>query len=414
MKKIIIVGAGFVGINFLQKIIKQNKSKYQITLFDRNNHHVFQPMLYQAATAFIPINNVIHPIRKLLYKSNVIFNMEKVVGIIPDKQIVKTANNFYKYDYLVVATGVEYDYFGNDHWKKYVLSLKTANDAMQIKTHILRQFELAEIAKTEEEKRKALTFIIIGAGATGVEITGAILDLIYTDFFTTYKNFSKDDISIYLIDGGDTILSAFPKKLSDIAYKSLKERNVNICLNEAVIDITSNCVHTKKDTYTGSTIIWSAMLKGRAIGEWMSNEINKGKVEVLNNLTHPTYQNIYFAGDISYIKDNPLPGLASVAKQQGKFIAKDIIRKDNNKPSRDFKYKDLGTMAIIKRHDAIANIFGINLKGKLGWFVWGGAHITFLISMRNKLIVSLNWLSYYIFKRIGSIEFIKNDDEKKK
>lgn len=414
MKKIVVIGSGFVGVNFLNSITKQSKGKYQITLFDKNNHHVFQPMLYQAATAFIPINNVVVPIRKLHGKHSFKFNMEEIIDILPDQQMVKTLKNSYPYDYLVVATGMQYDYLGNNEWQKHTLSLKTAYDAQKIKSHILYQFELAEVAQNKEERDNYLTFIVIGAGATGVEITGAFLDLLYTDFFKTYSNFSINDISIYLIEAGETILSAFPKKLSDHAYNSLKRRNVTINLNEPVINIDEGVVYTEKNVYKGATIIWSTILKGKAIGEWMNNEMKNGKIEVLEDLTHPDYKNVYFAGDISYIKNNPLPGLASVAKQQGKYIYKNIMLKDNNKKVKKFKYKDLGTMAIIKKHEAIAEIFGMKLKGKLGWFIWGGVHITFLISIRNKFVVSFNWLSYYVFKRIGSIEFIKNKSKKDK
>ena len=414
MKKIIVIGAGFVGINFIEKIAKQNKNNYEIILFDKNNHHVFQPMLYQAATAFIPLNNVITPVRKLIFQHNIKFNMEEIIDILPDQQTVKTLVKSYSYDYLVVATGVQYNYFGNDFWQKYTFSLKTAYDAQKIKSHILQQFELAEIAKTKEERDNYLTFIIIGAGATGVEITGALLDLVHTDFFKTYHNFSTEDISIYLIEGGETILSAFPKKLSNHALKSLKNRKVNVCLNEVVINITKEAVHTKTNIYQGATIIWSTSLMGVGLGKWMVDEMKTGKVLVEKDLTHLNYRNVYFAGDIASIRNYSLPGLASVAKQQGKYIAENIIQKNNGKKLKDFKYKDLGTMAIIKKHEAIAYIFGMKFKGKIGWFIWGGVHITFLISMRNKVAVSLNWLSYYIFKRIGSIEIIKSKKVKNK
>ncbi|APC91516.1 NADH dehydrogenase family protein [Francisella opportunistica] len=414
MKKIIVIGAGFVGVNFLSKIAKSSKNKYHIILFDKNNHHVFQPMLYQAATAFIPLNNVVVPIRKLFTQKNIEFKMEEVVDILPSQQLVETsANNLYSYDYLIVATGIQYDYFGNDDWRKYTFSLKSAYDAQKIKSHILNQFELAEVAQTSEEKKYYLTFIIIGAGATGVEITGALLDLLHTDFLMTYHNFSIDDISIHLIEGGENILSAFPKELSNHAYNSLKKRKVNIHLKETVTNILKDIVTTEKNSYQGATIIWSTTLKGKGLGNWMSNQIEKGKISVLGDLTHPDFKNIYFAGDISYVKNKPLPGLASVAKQQGKYIAKTIIKREKNKKYKNFKYKDLGTMAIIKRHEAIANIFGMKFKGKLGWFIWGGVHIAFLISIRNKFVVSFNWLSYYICKRIGSIEFIKLKESKK-
>jgi NADH dehydrogenase len=415
MKKIIVIGAGFVGINFINKIAKQSKEKYQITLFDKNNHHVFQPMLYQAATAFIPLNNVVVPVRKLFDQDNIQFNMEEVIDILPDQQQVKTlSNNLYSYDYLIVATGIKYDYFGNDDWQKYTLCLKTSYDARRIKAHILNQFEQAEIAKTKEQRDYHLTFIIIGAGATGVEITGALLDLLDTDLLKTYKNFSVEDINIHLIEAGESILTAFPKKLSDHAYNSLKKRKINIHLCESVTDISEGRVEAKNNTFYGATIIWSAVLKGEGLGDWMSSQIKKGKIEVLEDLTHPEYKNIYFAGDISHISNNPLPGLASVAKQQGKYIAKNIIKKDKNITLKDFKYKDLGTMAIIKKHEAIANIFGMKFKGKFGWFIWGGVHITFLISIRNKFVVSFNWSSYYLFKRIGSTEFIKYKDRRSK
>lgn len=324
MKKIIVIGAGFVGINFLNKIAKQSKDKYQIILFDKNNHHVFQPMLYQAATSFIPLNNVVVPIRKLVCKNNIKFNMEEIIDILPDKKLVKTTQHSYPYDYLIVATGVEYDYFGNDKWGKHTLSLKTAFDAQRLKSHILSRFEQAEISKTREEIKHFLTFIIIGAGATGVEITGALLDLFETDILNTYNNFSREDISLHIIEGGESILSAFDSGLSSHAHESLEKRNVSIHLNEPVTQITKEYVQTKQNSYTGATIILSTTLKGKTLGNWMAGQIERGKISVSKDLSHPDYENIYFAGDISYIKANPLPGLASVAKQQGKYLAKNI------------------------------------------------------------------------------------------
>ncbi|KEI35001.1 NADH dehydrogenase [Francisella sp. W12-1067] len=412
MKKIVIIGAGFVGINCIQKLSKCS-DQFEITLLDKSNHHVFQPMLYQAATAFIPLNSVVAPIRKVLHnKPSVKFKMGEVIDICPSKQIVKTSENIYKYDYLVVAPGVEYDYLGNDEWKNYTLSLKTAYDAQKIKSHIIKQFELAESSSSMVEILKHLTFIIIGAGATGVEITGALLDVLSTDVFHTYTSFTKKDINIYMVDRGDKILSAFPKKLSDYAYSSLVKRGVKIHLNETVTNISENCVQTDKSIYKGATIIWSTVLKGKPLGPWMEKQMSKGKVNVLPDLTHSEYNNIYFGGDISRCTDNPLPGLASVAKQQGKYIANHIVNRNKAKKYKNFKYKDLGTMAIIQKHSAIARIFGLNLTGKLGWFIWGGVHITFLVSIRNKFVVSFNWLSYYLFNRIGSPEILEPDKKR--
>ncbi|AJC49458.1 NAD(P)/FAD-dependent oxidoreductase [Allofrancisella guangzhouensis] len=412
MKKVVVIGAGFVGINCIQKLSKYN-GQFEVTLLDKSNHHVFQPMLYQAATAFIPLNSVVAPIRKVLHnKPNVKFKMGEVIDICPSKQIVKTSKNFYKYDYLVVAPGVEYDYLGNDGWKNYTLSLKTAYDAEKIKSHIIKQFELAESSNSKIDTFKHLTFIIIGAGATGVEITGALLDILSTDIFDTYSNFSIEDININLVDSGNKILSAFPKKLSDHAYSSLVKRGVKIHLNETVINISEHCVQTDKSIYQGATIIWSTVLKGKPLGLWMEKQMSKGKVNVLPDLTHGKHDNIYFGGDISRCKDNPLPGLASVAKQQGKYIANHIVNRNKTKRYKNFKYKDLGTMAIIQKHSAIARIFGLNLTGKLGWFIWGGVHITFLVSIRNKFVVSFNWLSYYLFNRIGSPEILEPDKER--
>lgn len=412
MKKVVIVGAGFAGINCALKLSKFSKH-FEITLLDKNNHHVFQPMLYQAATAFIPLTSVAVPIRKIIDNSKIDFHMDEVVSIDPDKRLVVTKDKKYEYDFLVVATGVEYDYFNNLHWKDNSLSLKTAADAQKMKYHILRQFELAENASSDEERKKYLTFIIIGAGATGVEITGALLDILTTDIFKSYKTFSRDDITVNLIDAGKTILSAFSEKLSNYAYDSLTKRGVKVYLNESVKDISNNKVTANKREYEGATIIWSALLSGSPLGDWMAKEMEKGKISVAPDLRHSKYKNIYFAGDISRCEKKPLPGLASVAKQQGKYIAQHIINTSIHKPCKDFKYKDLGTMAIIQKHSAIAQIFGFKLKGRLGWFIWGGVHITFLISMKNRFVVSFNWLSYYLFKRIEASEII-NPEEKNK
>ena len=420
-KKLVVIGAGFGGYNVVKHLEKDRD--ISITLVDKCNHNVFQPMLYQVATGFIPITNVAIPLRSILKKETRFINDEVCdIDFVNKKVIGKSFSA--DYDYLVIALGSRYFYFGNKGWYRHTFSLKTSRDAIKMKNKILHMFELAEFEKNIDSKRKLLTFTIIGGGATGVEISGSISDLIGSDFLKKFNNIDKKDISIILIEAGDRLLASFNKKSSQKALENLAKKNVTIKLNESVTDIQKNFVTTNKSSYETSTIIWCAALVS-AFNKIHTN-LNKdkqGRLKVDKYLSISEYDNVYCIGDACCAYDETgeqYPGLASVAKQQGKFVSQDINSRLNNKKRVPFKYKDLGTMAIISKHSAIAEfknkIFGSRFfYGAKGWFLWGFVHIYFILSIKNKFSIFFNWMTYYFFNRPSSLIIIqKNNKEDEK
>lgn len=418
--KIVIIGAGFAGYNALKNLEKYASA--DITVIDKCNHNVFQPMLYQVATGFIPITNVAVALRSMITHKTTFIN-DEVIQVDFIKKVVSCRKYSTHYDFLIIATGSKYFYFNQPQWKPHTLSLKTAYDAIKMKNHILQLFEKAEFEIEPNTKREQLTFTIIGGGATGVEICGAITDMVNSKFLKKFKKISLKDINVILIEAGDRLLSSFHEKSSQHAFDSLTKKNVTIKLNEKVTNIEENLVTTNKCKYHTKTIIWCASL----ISEF--KEINstlpmdeQGRIKVDKYLMTEKHKEIYCIGDTAcaYSPDGKkYPGLASVAKQQGKFVANDIIARQLNKKRSPFKFRDYGMMAIISKHRAIAEfkkkLFGARyFHGRKGWFLWGFVHIYFILSIKNKLSIFINWMTYYFFNRLSSLLIItKNKNASK-
>ena len=402
-KRVVVIGGGFAGYNAVRCMEKSEK--LDIILIDEKNHNVFQPMLYQVATGLIPIVSVAVPIRYLLRKKTY-FIQDKVTWIDFSKKQVVTQKKTIDYDYLVICPGSKYQYFNTD-WHKYTLSLKTSSDALNIKDHILRNLELAEVEPDDNKKIKLLSFIIIGGGATGVELCGALTDLVTTKFLKHFRHISISDISIEIIEAEDRLLSSFSKKSSEIALNDLLKKGAKVRLSERVLSILPTTVETSKNTYSASTIIWCVSLVS-SLKEILTN-VNvdaSGRIIVNDFLTTNEYPEVYCIGDASHAVDNdnkPYPGLASVAKQQGTYVAKDIIRRENNKKRVVFKFRNYGCMAVISKNNAIAEFKKKIFYGKIGWFLWGFVHIYFLVNFKNKLSVFFNWMLYYFFDRPSSL-----------
>ena len=403
MNKIIIVGAGFAGLQAAKGL---TTSSFDVTIIDKNNYHLFQPLLYQVATAGLSPADIAVPIRNIFRsKQNPKVILDELIGINPQLNQIKTKNNTYIYDFLVIATGSQPSYFGHDQWKNFSYSLKNIKDATSMRTKILKAFEKAERIKNNNDLDKLMKFVLIGGGPTGVEMAGAIAELskkILTKEFTTIDTKTA---KIILLEAGPNILPTASHSLSIYAQKTLEKLGVEVKCNTSVKNISEGLVETNAETIDAETIIWCAGVKASPVKSWINVKTDeKDRVLVNEDLSISAYSNIFVIGDASHVKNKnskPLPGLAPVAKQEGNFVA-EVIKKNihNGKPSKKFYYKNRGYLATIGRSDAIVDFGWFTLKGRIGWIFWSIIHIYFLIGFRNRLIVFINWLwSYLTFSK---------------
>ena len=381
-------------------------SSFDITIIDKNNYHLFQPLLYQVATAGLSPADIAVPIRNIFRsQQNPKVILDELIGINPQLNQIKTRNNTYIYDFLVIATGSEPSYFGHDQWKNFSYGLKNIKDATSMRTKILKAFEKAERIKNNNDLDKLMKFVLIGGGPTGVEMAGAIAELskkILTKEFTTIDTKTA---KIILLEAGPNILPTASHSLSIYAQKTLEKLGVEVKCNTSVKNISEGLVETNAETIDAETIIWCAGVKASPVKSWINVKTDeKDRVLVNEDLSISAYSNIFVIGDASHVKNKnskPLPGLAPVAKQEGNFVA-EVIKKNihNGRPSKKFYYKNRGYLATIGRSDAIVDFGWFTLKGRIGWIFWSIIHIYFLIGFRNRLIVFINWLwSYLTFSK---------------
>jgi len=403
LKKVIIVGAGFAGLQTAKRL---TTSSFEVTIIDKNNYHLFQPLLYQVATAGLSPADIAVPIRNIFRsQKNPKVILDELIEINPQHNQIKTKNNTYIYDFLVIATGSEPSYFGHDQWKNFSYGLKNIKDATSMRTKILKAFEKAERVKNNNDLDKLMKFVHIGGGPTGVEMAGAIAELskkILTKEFTTIDTKTA---KIILLEAGPNILLTASHSLSIYAKKTLEKLGLEVKCNTAVQNISEGLVKTNAETIEAETIIWCAGVKASPVKSWINVKTDEtGRVLVNEDLSISDYSNIFIIGDASYVKNKngkPLPGLAPVAKQEGNFVA-EVIKKNihNGKPPKKFYYKNRGYLATIGRSYAVVDFGWFTLKGRIGWVFWSIIHIYFLIGFRNRLMVFINWLwSYLTFSK---------------
>lgn len=403
-KKVLILGAGFGGLS-AAKVLAD--SDFEIIIIDKTNHHLFQPLLYQVATAALSPTDIAVPIRSLLsdYK-NIKVILDEVISIDKSNQIVNLTNSQLKYDYLIVAVGSRHSYFGKDEWERLAPGLKTLTDALVIREKIIQSLELAEKETNPELIQKYLTFIVIGGGPTGVELAGAIAEIAKETMIKDYKNFKPEDTKVILIEAADRILSSFDSKLSEQAKEDLEKLGVEVKLRTKVENISEEGVFTDRGFIPSKTIIWAAGNQASPILKSLNVETDKsGRVIVNKDCSIPNHPEVFVIGDAAHFTDDNgkvLPGVAQVAIQQGKFVA-EIIKRELTPESRPaFRYKDKGTMATIGKAKAVAEIKGFKLSGVIAWIFWSVVHIFFLIGFRNRFRVMIEWIWYYITKRHGT------------
>ncbi|GHO84463.1 NAD(P)/FAD-dependent oxidoreductase [Dictyobacter formicarum] len=402
---VVIIGAGFGGLQAALALGKKQPA-LQMTVIDRTNHHLFQPLLYQVATAALSPADISTPIRHVLRKQkNTVVIMSEVTGIDVEQKRVIMHHGSITYDYLIVATGAHENYFGHiESWKPLAPGLKNLEDAQEVRRKLLVAFEQAEIETDPERIQQLLTFAVVGGGPTGVELAGAIAELAFKTLIPEFRHIDPTMIHILLIEALPQILGAFPAELSNKAKRELQKLGVDLRLNTPVEEITTDGVIARDEWIPASTVIWTAGVQASEAGKWLNTETDRaGRVKVLPDLTLPAHPEIFVLGDTATLMQDgkPLPGVAPVAMQQGRYVASVIEQRlANQQPGAPFRYHDKGYMATVGRAFAIVRIGKIRSAGFLAWLLWLTVHIIYLIGYENRLIVLLQWSwSYLSFQR---------------
>jgi NADH:ubiquinone reductase (H+-translocating) len=401
-EKIVIIGGGFGGLNAAKYLAKNNNA--EIILIDRTNHHLFQPLLYQVATSALSPGDIAAPIRGIFAKQkNLSVIMEEVISIDKDKKLIATNFNEISFDKLIIAAGAKHSYFNNPQWEEFAPGLKTLTDALTIRENILSSLEHAEKLNDPVQAEEFLNFIIVGGGPTGVELAGAIAEIVNRSIIKDYRNINTSLTNVFLIEALPQILLGFPGKLSLKAKETLEKMGVEVLVSSMVTNVTNNGVQIGGRFIKSRNIIWAAGNTASPLLKSLNVETDRsGRVIVEPDLSIKNYPDIFVIGDSAACMDasgNFLPAIAPVAIQQGKYAAQVINKPEQrNKP---FKYADRGIMATIGRAKAVASIKRFEFSGFAAWIVWSLVHIMFLIGFRNRFRVMIEWLWYYITFRHG-------------
>jgi NADH:ubiquinone reductase (H+-translocating) len=399
LPRVVIVGAGFGGIACARAL---RHAPASITLIDRQNYHLFQPLLYQVATAALSPADIAIPIRAIFRDQfNAKVMLATVTGLNTERREVLADGLKLPYDYLVIATGATHSYFGHDAWAPFAPGLKRVDDATLVRGRVLEAFERAEVAANEGERRRLLSFVIVGGGPTGVELAGAIAELARVGMAKDFRNFDPATAEIILVQAGPRLLPAFPESLSEVARRSLANIGVQVFLNSKVRLIDADGVLVNDRRIYSRTVLWAAGVAASPAAKWLNAEADKaGRVKVQPDLSVPHLPDVYVIGDTALAncwRGQPVPGLAQAAKQGGAFVAKVIRAKLRGEPvSHAFSYRHMGSLATIGRKSALADFGFVRLRGAMAWWLWGIVHVLFLVGSRNRAAVVLNWIWSYV------------------
>ncbi|HEY1096643.1 MAG TPA: NAD(P)/FAD-dependent oxidoreductase [Alphaproteobacteria bacterium] len=402
-KRVVIVGAGFAGLSAAKAF---KGVDVQVTLIDRRNYHLFQPLLYQVATAALSPAQIAQPIRGILRKyPNCSVNLADVTGVDKARRVVITSDGDVPYDYLVIATGSTHTYFGKDSWSRFAPGLKSIEDATSIRQRILSAFERAEASDNPAEQKSFMTFIVVGGGPTGVEMAGAISELARHTLKDDFRKIDPLQTRVILAEAGNRVLNGFPEKLSHRAEKDLRKLGVEIVTGHPVADCNEDGVTMNDTVIPAKTVIWAAGVKASPAAEWLQAEKDRaGRVIVNTDMSVPGHNDIFVLGDTASLQlpdGRFVPGLAQPAMQQGRYVAKLIAHRisDTSAPG-PFIYKHYGMMATIGRGAAIVDFGKFTMDGFITWVMWGVIHLLPLIGFRNRFVVMCDWLwSYFTHER---------------
>ena len=408
---VVIVGGGFGGLYAARAL---HHVDVQVTLLDRRNHHIFQPLLYQVASAALSPGDIASPIRWILRRQkNVAVLMADVRGVDPARRVVILADGEIAYDFLILATGATHAYFGHDEWQVMAPGLKTLEDALEIRRRVLLAYERAERESDPAKRAALLTFVVIGGGPTGVELAGALAEISRQSLARDFRHFDPGSANIVLIEAGPSILTTFPEMLREAAHKDLKRLGVEVRTGKPVTGVANGRVDMGSESIEAATVLWAAGVAASPVGVTLGVPTDRaGRVIVQPDLTIPGHPDLFVIGDLASFTGphgKPLPGVAQVAIQMGRHAAANIGRALDRQPYRPFVYRDLGNMATIGRASAIADFGWLRLKGWIGWLAWLFVHIMNLIGFRNRIIVLIQWAwAYFTYQR--SIRLITGRD----
>jgi NADH:ubiquinone reductase (H+-translocating) len=400
--KVVIIGGGFGGLSAARAL---RHAPVDVVLIDRRNHHVFQPLLYQVATAALSPGDIASPIRWILRtQTNIRVWLGEVTAIDPAKRVVQLTDGQVSYDYVIVSAGATHAYFGHDEWQAYAPGLKTLEDALDMRRRVLLAFEQAERETDRAKQRRLLTFVVVGGGPTGVELAGALAEISRHALAHDFRAIDPESARVILIEGGSVVLGAYPEDLSAFARRALEKLGVAVWTGSVVSKIEEGRVHVGNETIEAGTILWAAGVSASPIGATLGVPLDRvGRVFVEPDLSVPGYPEVSVVGDLAALKDKNgawLPGVAQVAIQQATHAAKNIVRRVQGQDTLPFAYKNLGNLATIGRNSAVADMPGWKFKGYPAWLFWLFVHVFNLIGFRNRLSVMTQWaFSYATYQR---------------
>jgi NADH dehydrogenase len=408
---VVIIGGGFGGLYAARKL---GNSAFDVTIIDKRNFHLFQPLLYQVATGELSPGDIASPIRAVLNRyPNIRVLKGEAKDIDVSKKCVYLNNGTLSYDYLIVATGATHFYFGHDEWADKAPGLKTIEDALQLRSYIFNQFELAELTDDPKIRESLLTFVIVGGGPTGVEMSGAVAELAFSTLKNDFKSYDPRETRVILLEAGPRILLSYDEKLSQKATRGLQKLGVTVRTNTKVVDIKTDSVEVEtpegKETIAAKTVIWAAGVRASEFGKIVAERTGaktdrSGRIFVNEYLQVPNCPEVFVIGDLALVEQDgkPLPGVAPVAMQQGKYIAKYLKKLHAGKKQKPFRYLNKGQLAVIGRNRAVAQIGPLKLYGWFAWVLWVFVHIAYLIEFENRLLVLIQWGWNYFTRKRGA------------
>ncbi|MBN1928901.1 MAG: NAD(P)/FAD-dependent oxidoreductase [Chlorobiaceae bacterium] len=400
-KKVVIVGGGFTGLNAAR--ILRKRTDVEVTLIDRKNYHLFQPLLYQVAMAALGEGDIATPLRNMLADNhNVTVFKGTVSNVDLERKKVITDFGDLEYDYLVLACGVQHHYFGNNGWEEFAPGLKNLDQASEIRRRVMEAYEAAERTTDPKERKKQLTFVIVGGGPTGVELAGSIGEMSRYTLSKFYRNIDPKLTRIFIVEAAERILGSFSPELSSRATRALEKLGVQVWTSSMVSDVDADGVQIGRERIEAATVLWAAGVKASEIGQAMGVETDRsGRIMVENDLSIPGHPEVFIGGDqacFTLEDGSTLPGMAPVAMQAGNAIGKMILDDLKGKPRKPFKYRDKGQMATIGRNKAIVEIGNLKFDGAMAWFTWLLVHIYYLSTFRHRFFVLMQWAwSYFTF-----------------